>query len=105
MYHGAHQTRLASDTSATRTDVTVRQLRVLQVVEAAGAGVGRHVLDLCEGLRDAGHLVHLIYSPARVDRLFASRLAALSGVVVNAVAMRCDPHLSDLRCVRWIRTY
>jgi len=45
-------------------------MRVLQVVEACGAGVGRHVRMLCEGLVGRGHRVTLAYSPRRLDEPF-----------------------------------
>jgi glycosyltransferase involved in cell wall biosynthesis len=40
------------------------------VVEASGAGVGRHVRGLCEGLADRGHRVTVAYSTYRVDAAF-----------------------------------
>lgn len=45
-------------------------MRVLQVVESSGAGVGRHVRGLCAGLVALGHAVTLAYSPYRLDEAF-----------------------------------
>ncbi len=51
-------------------------MRVLQHVEATSAGVGRHVVDLAEGLLDRGHEVHLVYSGIRADQIFADEFGA-----------------------------
>ena len=45
-------------------------MRILQVVEACNAGVGRHVRYLCKGLVDQGHRVVVAYSPLRADEAF-----------------------------------
>lgn len=45
-------------------------MRVLQVVEACGAGVGRHVIGLCCGLISEGHEVAVAYAPHRLDGAF-----------------------------------
>jgi glycosyltransferase involved in cell wall biosynthesis len=82
-----------------------RTPRVLMVVESAGGGTGRHVLDLSEGLADRGCDVHVIYSTDRTDKMFTDRLAALSGVRHTAVLMRTSPHPSDLAVVRKVRRY
>lgn len=78
-------------------------MRVLQVVEAAGGGVGRHVLDLSEGLLDRGHEVHLAYSPRRADRFFRERLGRLDGLQTRTVHLRKRPHPTDLAAVGTIR--
>jgi glycosyltransferase involved in cell wall biosynthesis len=46
------------------------RVRVLQVVEACGAGVGRHVRRLCEDLSAEGHQVTVAYAPYRADEAF-----------------------------------
>src|SRR5829696_1176021 len=46
------------------------RVRVLQVVEACGAGVGRHVRRLSEDLAAEGHHVTLAYAPYRADEAF-----------------------------------
>lgn len=78
-------------------------MRILHVVEAAAGGVGRHVLDLCEGLLARGHEVHLAYSPVREDRFFEERLARLDGIRAGRVELRKYPHPSDLAGMRTIR--
>lgn len=78
-------------------------MKVLHVVEASGGGVGRHVLDLSEGLLSRGHEVHLAYSPRRADRFFLDRLARLDGVRTRAIDLRRRPHPSDVGAVRVVR--
>src|SRR5215218_4027825 len=46
------------------------KVQVLQVVEACGAGVGRHVRGLCEDLAAQGHHVTVAYAPHRADAAF-----------------------------------
>lgn len=78
---------------------------ILLVVEAASAGVGRHVIDLALGLTRAGHRARLVYSPLRMDAAFGLGLDGLVrlGVKVQAVAMRRAPHPCDLAAVLAIR--
>jgi glycosyltransferase involved in cell wall biosynthesis len=45
-------------------------MKVLEVVEACGAGVGRHVISLCEGLASEGHKVTVAFAPHRLDDAF-----------------------------------
>jgi glycosyltransferase involved in cell wall biosynthesis len=45
-------------------------MNILEVVEACGAGVGRHVRGLCEGLAAQGHRLTVAYSPYRADEAF-----------------------------------
>jgi glycosyltransferase involved in cell wall biosynthesis len=45
-------------------------MKILQVVEACNAGVGRHIRDLCTGLISQGHRVIVAYSPHRTDEAF-----------------------------------
>lgn len=78
-------------------------MRILHVVEASGAGVGRHVLDLSEGLLALGHDVHLAYSPRRAGRFFRSRLSCLDELRACTVNLRRRPHPSDLTGVQTIR--
>jgi glycosyltransferase involved in cell wall biosynthesis len=46
------------------------KLSILQVVEATGAGVGRHVQQLSENLTEQGHRVVVAYSTKRLDAQF-----------------------------------
>jgi glycosyltransferase involved in cell wall biosynthesis len=83
----------------------VRSLRILLLVESAGGGTGRHVLDLADGLIARGHDVHVIYSTGRIDKIFRDRLAAVPGLHSMAVPMRTSPHPSDIGVVRRVRRY
>ena len=80
-------------------------LRVLMVVESAGAGTGRHVLDLAEGLSLRGHEVHVAYSTFRVDARFLSRLALIADVRSVVIDMKTAPGLGDLKAVKAVRRY
>jgi len=80
-------------------------MRILLMTEASSAGVGRHVLDLAEGLLQGGYRVHLIYSGLRIDRTFSERLSALSEMAQSRLDMRRAPHVSDLSAIRRTRAY
>jgi glycosyltransferase involved in cell wall biosynthesis len=82
-------------------------LKILLVTEASSAGVGRHVIDLAKGLREAGHTVHLIYSPVRIDARFRNGLDQLGKlrVPVTPLAMKRSPHPHDAVCCVRIRRY
>lgn len=85
--------------------ITTRPLAVLLVTEAAATGVGRHVLDLAQGLLQRKVRVHLIYSNQRSDRGFRDRLIQLRGLKSEVVAMRRSPHPGDFRAWRELRRY
>ena len=89
----------------TRTPGPTRPLRVLMIVEASGAGTGRHVLDLSDGLLQRGHDIHMVYSTARVDQLFLNRMAQLPGLKTLPLTMRTGPHPSDYRVIKSINQY
>jgi glycosyltransferase involved in cell wall biosynthesis len=80
-------------------------MRVMLIVESSGAGTGRHVLDLAEGLSQRRCQVHVLYSTLRLDRLFADRLAALKSVHSAVIDMKTAPHPSDVGVVRFVRRY
>ena len=82
-----------------------RELQILLIVEACGGDVGRHVLDLAEGLADGGCEVHLISSPERGDRCFLGRLEAASRVRRTNCAIGRSSPLSGLMAVRMTRCY
>jgi glycosyltransferase involved in cell wall biosynthesis len=50
-------------------------MKILEVVEACGAGVGRHVISLCRGLVADNHQVTVAYSPHRLDGAFKRFMA------------------------------
>lgn len=78
-----------------------RPMRILEVVEACGAGVGRHVSALCEGLVARGHEVTVAYSPHRVDEAFQRFLVECRKEIrfVPLSVRREISALSDLRAV------
>lgn len=73
-------------------------MRVIHILEAAGGGTARHVLDLVSGQRERGLEVHLVYSSLRADSLFFAALEGLqaAGVKLFELAMRRAPHPSDV---------
>lgn len=71
-------------------------MRVLLVIESAGGGSGRHVLDLAAGLADAGHEVALVYSPVRAERWFVAEAGELQGVSILQMEIHRAPSVGDL---------
>ena len=80
-------------------------MRILLISEPASAGVGRHIVDLSQGLLAAGHDVHLVYSPRRMDETFASDLRAMNGLKTTVMDMRRAPHPSDLLAAGRLRSF
>lgn len=79
-------------------------LRILLATEAAGGGVGRHVVDLALGLLDRGHQVTVVYSPLRAEPEFARRVTALAGRCrLHQLAMKRSPGPHDLPAVLALR--
>ncbi len=75
------------------------------ILENAGAGTGRHVLDLTRGLLARGWQVHLLYSRDRLEESFARELEALQGVVSGHIELERAPGSKDIRAVREVRRY
>lgn len=76
-------------------------MKILEVVEASGAGVGRHVRGLCQDLAGQGHQLTVAYAPHRMDEGFRRFLAARQGViqfVPLGVGREVSP-VSDLQSV------
>jgi glycosyltransferase involved in cell wall biosynthesis len=85
-------------------------LRILLVTEASGAGVGRHLNDLAQGLLDRGHAVDLWYGTRRLMPLFAQQLKDLAarGARTWGFATPTGPSLGDVGTViafRWQLRY
>lgn len=76
--------------------------RVMLLTEAAGAGVGRYVIDLAEGLNKDIFEPIVVYSPLRMDSRFAEGLERLSAAGVEIITLemkRSASPLSDIRAV------
>lgn len=85
------------DRPAVRTTMVSAQVqRVCLVTEAAGGGVGRHFLDLAEGLAARGLVVVGIYSPRRCDGFFRQRAAQIDAVKFIELPLRRAVHPGDL---------
>jgi glycosyltransferase involved in cell wall biosynthesis len=80
-------------------------VRILLVLENAGAGSGRHVIDLAAGLLRRGHAVTLIYSAGRCEPWFEDAAGSLPGLERAQVGMVRGPHPSDLRSCLEIRRH
>jgi glycosyltransferase involved in cell wall biosynthesis len=78
-------------------------MRILLVVEATEGGLGRHVLDLAEGLVEAKHAVLVAASPTRMEAGFRTRLSSLEarGVESRSIPMprSVKNPLADLRAL------
>lgn len=78
-------------------------MRILHIVEATFAGVGRHVLDLIGAQAVSGHDVHVVYSPVRESGSFAAERADLRGVTWHELAMSRTLGAGDARAFRRAR--
>ncbi|RYG49451.1 glycosyltransferase family 1 protein [bacterium] len=80
-------------------------MRLLQVVESAATGVGRHVMDLSGGLLERGDEVVLAYADWRMDRMFAEGLARLEPKGLKAIKLPFSREIGpeDLRSIRALR--
>jgi glycosyltransferase involved in cell wall biosynthesis len=80
-------------------------MRVLKIVEATSAGVGRHAIDVMRGLLRASCEVHLLYSPTRIDGAFERGLEQLPELRSAALEMRRAPHPGDALVVSSVLRY
>jgi glycosyltransferase involved in cell wall biosynthesis len=83
-------------------------MKILQLLEAAATGAGRHVVDLTEGLLARGHEVHLLYSPLRCDRVFVADLDHLKmkrNFHSLPVPIERYPSMSDFPVIGKLRRY
>lgn len=78
-------------------------MKILHVVEASFAGVGRHVLDLAGTQAGAGHVVGVAYSPIRESESFRSERHALACVEWHEIAMSRGIGVADLASLRALR--
>jgi len=97
--------KLATIAGTEQVRSEAERLRIVLLLEAAGGGAGRHVLDLARALVDRGHEVHLLYSRERAESPFLERLEALDGVSRIVIPMRRSPHPTDLVHMTAMRRY
>lgn len=83
--------------------VPKHRLKILLVLEAAGGGTGRHVIDLAEGLIKRNHKVWLVYSPDRAEGPFRSAVENMPELELLQLPMRRNPGLQDIQSVRQLR--
>jgi glycosyltransferase involved in cell wall biosynthesis len=76
-------------------------MKVLQVIEATLAGVGRHVRSLCEYLIDQNHQLTVAYAPHRMDDQFRQFVADYQNEIrfVSLNIKRKVSPISDLLAV------
>ncbi len=75
------------------------------LLENAGAGSGRHVLDLSKGLINREHRVHLLYSPYRLEKSFEIGINAIEGLTTFQVPMMRGPNYRDIKGIKQINRY
>lgn len=80
-------------------------MKILLVLENAGAGSGRHVIDLTRGLASAGHEVHVVYSPGRLESWFEHELRQITGAKSAQIKMVRGLHPVDVISVIRLRKY
>jgi glycosyltransferase involved in cell wall biosynthesis len=82
-------------------------MKIMALIECAGAGVGHHVADLAESLSDAGEAVHVIYNSDRTDAMFRRRLVSAAPRLAGLVGMRMhhSPHPHDALLAAELRLY
>lgn len=68
----------------------------MHVLEPGGGGTMRHVIDLATEQARRGHQVHIVYSPVRMEKLFAPQLEQLQGITLHSLPMRRAPHITDI---------
>ena len=68
--------------------LTDNLLRILLVIENAGAGSGRHVIDLARGLVKLGHDVVLLYGDERLEPWFSEELGTIPELTAEMFPMR-----------------
>jgi glycosyltransferase involved in cell wall biosynthesis len=102
---GATLSELGVRSEPPRLGLGRSRLKVLQVVEATFAGVGRHVADLCAALLVRGHEVHLAYSPVRIEERFAHAIAALADLRTVPLQLSRGPSPSDIGAILTLRRY
>ncbi|MCA9040370.1 MAG: glycosyltransferase [Planctomycetaceae bacterium] len=91
-----------------RTESTsAKKFKVAEVIEATFAGVGRHVLDLVDGLLSENVDVHLIYSPIRMSDEFRESIQnfAERGATLFECPISSQVQLSDYAATRQLRRY
>ncbi len=79
-------------------------MRIVHVVEATFAGVGRHVLDLVREQTAAGHEVAVVYSPTRASAFFERERRVIADASWHSCPMSRSPHPGDAIAIRLVRS-
>jgi len=83
----------------------VKPIKILLILENAGAGSGRHVVDLAKSLLDKGHSVNLVYSASRLESWFEEAINSISGLNSHQIEMCRGPSFNDLKATLTLRRY
>jgi len=76
-----------------------RPERILHIVEASFAGVGRHVLDLAHEQAVRGNTVHVAFGPARESQSFRAEREASTDVMFHEIEMTRSLGITDLKAI------
>lgn len=79
--------------------------KVLLVLENAGGGTGRHVVDLAAGLIRTGWSVDLLYSTGRLEPWFEREVAGIPGLKLHILEMAKGISWTDLRAAAGLRRF
>lgn len=79
--------------------------KVLLVLENAGGGTGRHVVDLAAGLIGMGWSVDLLYSTGRLEAWFEREIAAIPDLKLHVLDMAMGISWTDLRAAAGLRRF
>jgi glycosyltransferase involved in cell wall biosynthesis len=80
-------------------------MRIVHISETPAGGVGRHLIELCAGLRSRDCDVHLLYSQRRADGFFRQALENDRGLNAVRIDMHRSIHVHDLAACRRVHRY
>lgn len=87
------------------TATNQKKRKVLHVVEATRAGVGKHVVDLTAWQAENDTDVHVIYNTRDLDQNFTRALEANHEIKWTGIDIPRSPNVKFLKVVRLIRKY
>jgi glycosyltransferase involved in cell wall biosynthesis len=78
-------------------------MKIVHIIEATNAGVGRHVLDLAGAQARRDHQVHVVYSPTRESDAFWNERTHLANVQWHSVPLSRAFALADFKSIARVR--
>ena len=79
-------------------------MKIMHVVEATFAGVGRHIVDLARAQADAGHEVIVLYGTVRESDRFRRARERVTRVQWEPIDVSRRPDKSDLKALQKVRS-